>query len=84
MLIRKELVKKEDLLYISVDSKSELYYFKFKTIDFYKNNITKGTAFLHFAVSTDTFKKMLKEKKIEAYNAFFIEQLPTLLKQIKP
>lgn len=56
----------------------------FKTIDFYKNNVTGGTAFVQFAISTDTFKKMLKEKKIEAYNTFFIEQLPTLLKQIKP
>jgi TolA-binding protein len=56
----------------------------FKTIDFFKKNVTSGTSFMQFAVSTDTFKKMLKEKKIEAYNAFFIEQLPTLLKQIKP
>ncbi len=56
----------------------------FNTVDFYKNNITGGIEFIQFAVSTDAFKKMLKEKKIEAYNAFFIEQLPTLLKQIKP
>jgi hypothetical protein len=56
----------------------------FNTIDFYKNNVTGGTTFVQFAISTDTFKKMLKEKKIEAYNTFFIEQLPILLKQIKP
>ncbi len=61
-----------------------LYLDGFKTIDFFKNNVNNGTAFVQFAISTDAFKKMLKEKKIDAYNAFFKEQLPTLLKQIKP
>lgn len=60
------------------------YFDGFKTIDFFKNNVPEGVTYFQFAVSTDTFKKMLKEKKIEAYNNFFIEQLPTLLKQIKP
>ncbi len=56
----------------------------FNPVDFFKNNVTSGITYLHFVISTDTFKKMLKEKKIEAYNAYFSEQLPTLLKQIKP
>jgi tetratricopeptide (TPR) repeat protein len=56
----------------------------FSTVDFYKNNVTSGVTYLQFVISTDAFKKMLKEKKIEAYNTYFSEQLPTLLKQIKP
>jgi hypothetical protein len=56
----------------------------FSTIGFYKSNVPSNVSFLQFVISTDLFKKMLKEKKIEAYNAYFSEQLPTLLKQIKP
>lgn len=56
----------------------------FSTVDFFKNNVTSGVTYLQFVISTDAFKKMLKEKKIEAYNTYFSEQLPTLLKQIKP
>lgn len=56
----------------------------FSTVDFFKNNVTSGVNYLQFVISTDAFKKMLKEKKIEAYNTYFSEQLPTLLKQIKP
>ncbi len=56
----------------------------FGTVDFFKNNVTSGVTYLQFVISTDAFKKMLKEKKIEAYNTYFSEQLPTLLKQIKP
>lgn len=51
---------------------------------FYKAYLPANTAFYHFAIPVDTFKKMMKEKKVEAYNKFFAEQLPTLLKQIKP
>jgi TolA-binding protein len=56
----------------------------FNTIGFYKNNVPSNVSFIQFVISTDLFKKMLKEKKIEAYNTYFSEQLPTLLKQIKP
>ncbi len=56
----------------------------FSTIGFYKNNVPSNVSYLQFVISTDLFKKMLKEKKIEAYNTYFSEQLPTLLKQIKP
>lgn len=56
----------------------------FSTIGFFKTNVPPNVSFLQFVISTDLFKKMLKEKKIEAYNAYFSEQLPTLLKQIKP
>ena len=52
----------------------------FNTIGFYKNNVPSNVSFIQFVISTDLFKKMLKEKKIEAYNTYFSEQLPTLLK----
>ena len=56
----------------------------FSTIGFYKKNVPSNVPYLQFVISTDLFKKMLKEKKIEAYNIYFSEQLPTLLKQLKP
>lgn len=51
---------------------------------FYKAYLPPNTEFYHFAIPVDTFKKMMKEKRVEAYNKFFAEKLPQLLKQIKP
>ncbi len=50
---------------------------------FYKTAIPDQSTFQHFVVSTDYFKKMLKDRKIEAYNTYFSQQLPSLLKQKK-
>ncbi|TAE85223.1 MAG: hypothetical protein EAY81_06700 [Bacteroidetes bacterium] len=51
--------------------------------NFYKTALPPNTSFIHFAVSTDYFKKMLKDRKIEAYNTYFSQQLPSLIKQQK-
>ncbi|MBP9186421.1 MAG: hypothetical protein KBG11_04955 [Bacteroidia bacterium] len=60
------------------------YYNGFDLVNFYKTNLKTGINYIQFVVSTDQFKKLLKEKKIDEYNNFFKEQLPGLLKQIKP
>ncbi|MCC7533516.1 MAG: tetratricopeptide repeat protein [Bacteroidia bacterium] len=51
---------------------------------FYKAYLPPNTSYVHFAVPVETFKKLMKDKRIDAYNEFFTGQLPTLLKQIKP
>ncbi len=60
------------------------YYNGFDLVNFYKTNLKTDVKFIQFVVSTDQFKKLLKEKKIDAYSDYFNEQLPGLLKQIKP
>ena len=54
------------------------------TLTFYKAYLPVNTPYIHFAIPSEVFKRMMKEKKIEAYNTFFGQKLPSLLKQIKP
>lgn len=51
---------------------------------FYKAYLPANVTFVQFAIPTDVFKKVMKEKKIDAYNTYFSAQLPALLKQVKP
>lgn len=50
---------------------------------FYKKNLPEGIAFTHFAIEKEQFKKLLKDKKVDQYGAYFTEQLPQILKQQK-
>ncbi len=54
------------------------------SLTFYKAYLPANTPYFHFAIPSEVFKRMMKEKKIEAYNTFFGQKLPSLLKQIKP
>lgn len=51
---------------------------------FYKAYLPANVTYVQFAIPTEVFKKVMKEKKIDAYNAYFSEQLPNLIKQVKP
>ena len=50
---------------------------------FYKKNLPEGVTFTHFAIEKEQFKKLLKDKKVDQYGAYFSEQLPQILKQQK-
>jgi tetratricopeptide (TPR) repeat protein len=59
------------------------YYSGINLVNFYNTAISANVNFLHFVVSAEQFKKLLKDKKIDGYEAFFKKQLPTLIKKNK-
>jgi hypothetical protein len=79
------LVSSEDyqLLYVrdfEQIEKAMEYYTGLGLVKYYEAYVPANVKYVHFVISAEQFKRMLKEKKIEAYNTFFSKQLPTLLK----
>jgi len=79
------LVSSEDyqLLYVrdfEQIEKAMEYYTGLGLVKYYEAYVPANVKYVHFVISAEQFKRMLKEKKIEAYHTFFSKQLPTLLK----